>query len=177
VCVAGTGCSQTADDAVCVTTNPCIASTYCNASSAVIPAGIAVTGCVLVPKDCVNGSTSFCTVHICDESFVTGCTAEPYNCFLNASNTSCAITNCSETLAACETKQQVCFAFFGIIAGIVVAGVVIGSVAAALIIFGAMTGGAGYAVSQNVNNAGHTKVNSNPLYKHEGKAGAGLSDH
>jgi len=108
---------------------------------------------------------------------VSGCTAEPYNCFLNASNATCSITNCSDTLAACETKEQACFAFFGIVAGIVVAGVVVGSVAAALIIFGAMTGGAGYAVSQNVNNGGHTKVNSNPLYKHEGKAGQGLSEH
>jgi hypothetical protein len=165
VCVSGTGCTFTPDDQVCVSTSPCVASTYCNAS----------TGCVVTPKDCVNGSTSFCTIHVCDETFVTGCTAEPYNCFLNASNASCAITNCSDSLAACVTKQQTCFAFFGIVAGIVVAGVVVGTVAAALIIFGAMTGGAGYAVSQNVNNGGHTKVNSNPLYKNEGKAGQGLS--
>lgn len=55
-----------------------------------------------------------------------------------------------------------------------VAGVIVGTIAAALIIFGAMTGGAGYAVSQNMSHSGHTKVNTNPLYKQDGKAGIGL---
>jgi len=147
-----------------VTTNPCIANTSCNPT----------LGCVSTPKDCTNGSTSFCTIHLCDETFASGCTAEPYNCFLNASNSSCSVTNCSDTLATCETKQQSCFAYFGIVAGIVVAGVIVGTLAAALIIFGAMAGGAGYAVSQNMGHSGHTQVNSNPLYKEQGKVGVGL---
>jgi hypothetical protein len=113
LCVSGVGCSHLPDDLQCSSSSPCVANSYCDN----------VTGCVVVAKDCSNGTT-FCNIKFCDETFEDGCTGEPYNCFLNATNTSCAITNCSDTKGECETKDQVCFAFFGIVAGIVVAGVV-----------------------------------------------------
>jgi len=165
-CDSSIGCVFVPDDGDCVDPNPCYVagSGRCDVPS---------KECIYTDVECPN--STFCNISRCADGF--GCVIESYDCGAgNLSNTSCDRIVCDDVDAACETIAGVCFSYFGIVAGIVVAGVIVGAIAAALIIFGAMTGGAGYAVSQNVNNAGHTKVNSNPLYKHEGKAGQGLSD-
>jgi hypothetical protein len=156
-----TGCVYTPNDLGCQDTNPCVNTSVCTAS-----------GCQATFIDC-GGQGLFCSTHYCEDYF--GCTVEPTNCQVNASNETCSFANCSESLRECETIVQPCLAFLGIVAGLVVAGVVIGVVAAAIIIAGAAAGGGAAAVSQNYGHEQGHHVNVNPLYNHGTKTAAGIA--
>jgi hypothetical protein len=160
-CDVATGCVYTLNDLGCQDTNPCVNSSVCTA-----------TGCQATLVDC-GGQGLFCSTHYCEDYF--GCTVEPTDCQANATNDTCSYANCSESLRECETIVKPCLAFLGVVAGLVVAGVVVGVVAAALIIAGAAAGGGAAAVSQNYGHEQGHHVNVNPLYNHQTKTAAGIA--
>lgn len=135
-------------------------------------------GCVFTPLDC-SSYADICHDAACNDFAAVGdsaCLAQSIVCPVD---TNCTIAYCeleNASSGGCVNQSYACdIPFLGIVAGIT-AGVIAGvTVAAAFIAAAGMASGAAVAVSQNYHTEHDHNVNTNPLYKQDGKCSEGLA--
>lgn len=133
------------------------------------------TGCVYTPVDC-NYVADVCNTAYCNNFALTAnesCVKQAIPCPVTDN---CSIVYCSVNESGCVNTTYSCeFGFIGIIAGITAGAIVGATVAAAFLVAAGMTAGTAVAVSQSYNTDGDSATNTNPLYREDTRAGAGLA--
>jgi hypothetical protein len=150
-----TGCVHTTVDSVCNAADPCQMGTCTS------------TGCNYNAVQCPPDS-DLCNLPTCVA--FSGCSFERPVC--NTTKGTCNTGQCNSTNGKCYEVLHECAAFT--VAEVVAIGLGVAAIigiVVAVVVFVAVSGGAGYALYQNFGDSSLTGVSNNPLYVGKGREG------